>query len=117
MTDIVERLNTEIMGIEANPGGWDITPGLLEASISEIERLRAAQQWKPIETAPKDGTICDLWVCGARAPSCYWNDDDGLCGAPHWRQNYAEVQGCSFELPGIPTHWKPLPSPPAKEGE
>lgn len=42
MTDIVERLQYEITGIEEHPGGWDATVSTLVGAKAEIERLRAA---------------------------------------------------------------------------
>lgn len=58
--------------------------------------------WRPIETAPKDGTdVLVLWDRGGtmQVASCWegtWTDanDDELIVSP-------------------PTHWMPLPEPPA----
>lgn len=82
----------------------------LKMSVSEIEhlrtenaRLREALEWRPIETAPRDGTSMLLY------PSVYL----GLpCGIGHyvtrresWQEGpYTEVR---------PTHWRPLPEPPS----
>jgi len=64
--------------------------------------------WQPIETAPKDGTVVDLWADG-RLANCLWERhlDD------HWRQQYSEATGSSFGVSDLlPTHWMPLPEPP-----
>lgn len=41
-------------------------------------------QWMDIETAPKDGTVCDLWIKGAsgagRVCDLWWSDDGTWCG-------------------------------------
>lgn len=61
-------------------------------------------EWQPIETAPKDGTPVMLWP-----------------GAPIWTD---EVFPCVGWMTSVglwicargyvsPTHWKPLPEPPA----
>jgi hypothetical protein len=58
--------------------------------------------WQPIETAPKDGTVVLIW-----SPS------RGACAA--WKKG----RGWHTE-PGVyhvsrPTHWMPLPDPPTGE--
>lgn len=69
--------------------------------------------WQPIETAPKDGTailICrnrPLGPCGMRVSyfdgdddaDYPWHADDGADGFNHHKD--------------WPTHWMPLPAPPA----
>jgi hypothetical protein len=59
-------------------------------------------EWKPIETAPKDGT----WVLLARGGitgriACLWDKD--YAGWMNVRAGY------EFRAP---THWMPLPEPP-----
>ena len=78
--------------------------------------------WQPIETAPRDGTVIDLWVGGARFADCRWGKPDHCCGEAG--------QYCDSEWHGQPegwvvtdwnevlcvdddpTHWMPLPAPP-----
>lgn len=74
--------------------------------------LDAADEWRPIETAPKDGT--DVLVSR--------RDDDGegeFAVAQWWVHAWAFMSGRPGDMPAllgfIPTHWRPLPSPP-KEG-
>lgn len=61
--------------------------------------------WQPIETAPKDGTIIDLWVDGERLPDCYWGEEWQEPEDRIWRQRYAENRANSFHVDGEPTHW------------
>ena len=69
-------------------------------------------RWKPIETAPKDQGImvyepehtCDNgWTNEASIYLSHWSLGDAL-NAPHWTRD------C---IKGRPTHWMPLPLPPA----
>lgn len=64
--------------------------------------------WQPIETAPLDGELVDLWV-GRRLADCFWDSDEDL---PRWRQLYAENSCSSFAVMEEPTHWMPCPAAP-----
>jgi len=80
--------------------------GQLEAEIAELrqraERAEAAMWWRPIATAPRDGTFVLTrnpygQVCQDFADS---NSSEMICQS--WSGN--------------PTHWMPLPPPPATAG-
>lgn len=79
------------------------------------------REWQPIETAPKDGTMIDVWNrgYGRRIPNVCWREQDkGITGEMGWalsagtcgpddffeRWQYLEVEDV--------THWMPLPEPP-----
>lgn len=83
---------------------------------AEVER------WQPIETAPKDGTVIDLWADQRRVTSCYWGLPAHCCGEmgsycdsewhdlkDGWVDDMNEPLG---EYRGNPTHWMPLPDAP-----
>lgn len=74
-------------------------------------------EWQPIETAPRDGRPILIarhmgefgWVRGW----AHWEDVRGISG---W------IARGFFEHPGVlgltaPTHWMPLPAPPAASKE
>jgi hypothetical protein len=79
----------------------------VEATMSE---------WKPIETAPRDGTEVDLWCPnyvsarygdGARMADCWWERDRWVRFSNIFaldEEPYADIHGA--------THWMPLPEPP-----
>lgn len=83
-------------------------------------------EWQPIETAPKDGTLVDLWIInhlgdGERRPNCRWeqdHEDDEDEG--RWEQMYSEASGSfftAFDERARATHWMPLPDPPHQRNQ
>lgn len=82
----------------------------------------AATQWQPIATAPKDGTVIDVWVEGSRWPNVAWGKPDHCCGeagqycdsewhgaAPGW---FCTTFNLFLDDEEPPTHWMPLPKEP-----
>lgn len=73
-------------------------------------------EWQPIKTAPKDGTVVDLWVTyrggGSRSPSCVWKKTPNAfptwVSPSHgdWEYGYGRMTGVT------PTHWMLPPAPP-----
>ena len=63
--------------------------------------------WQLIETAPKDGTVIDLWnaACGCRVENASWFG--GVWIAPD----------APIHEDDDVTHWMPLPEPPSSNGE
>lgn len=82
-------------------------------------------KWEPIETAPKDGTIVDLWngVSCQRLVNVAWlkgRDRDHRC-APGgvWHHHEEEgwdyvgsTEGCGCLVESQFSHWMPLPDAP-----
>ncbi|NNU70414.1 hypothetical protein G9X67_34755 [Rhizobium sp. WYCCWR 11152] len=84
--------------------------------------------WFPIETAPKDGTVVDLWNSKFkhRQVNCRWllgaEVDPVNCGEDGqwhhlrmdgWRDAGDRANGCGCLSPDQFTHWMPLPTPPS----
>lgn len=71
-------------------------------------------EWQPIETAPKDGTKILIYVLGEpivcwwAKPGQYGDDVTGGWFADHYHDMY-----CYDPEFYTPTHWQPLPPPPA----
>lgn len=80
-------------------------------------------EWKPIETAPKDGTsilamtndqpgcpggVADKCWCGNAAVAEWWADEGGGDGRWICYMNMVQDPALHFE----PTHWQPMPEPP-----
>ena len=91
--------------------------------------------WQPIETAPNDGTVVDLWVVGTTSDVDFYSitakkvkgkpfrhgraENFVFAHKPPNSPNWYPVGGLlGYPLPCDvqPTHWRPLPAPPA-EGE
>lgn len=80
--------------------------------------------WRPIETAPKDGTVIDVWRDGHRE-TVYWGLPPHECGE---MGQYCDSDWHAIKRPGWIcatfgefiggkhdpfTHWMPLPPPPS----
>jgi hypothetical protein len=91
--------------------------------LSPSAAVSPEPQWQPIETAPKDGTLIDLWVQSKGPVS---RDSDEQCvyvefrvpGAQRWGGEWLNADGNPHsDLDGFTnvevTHWMPLPSPPS----
>ena len=68
------------------------------------------REWSPISTAPKDGTVIDLWWQTAwderfRVPDCEYRDEK------YWIDDSGNLIDADFI-----THWMPRPPPPKDAG-
>jgi len=107
-TSEVESLKADLSFADAQCAKVE---GLFLGTHKENERLRAALQWQPIETAPRDGMPILAREKGA-GPAVYM-----MCAM--W--SGSELEG--WRVPGArgwanvrwfhPTHWMHLPPPPA----
>jgi hypothetical protein len=89
---------------------------------------RRADGWQDIATAPKDGTLIDLWSPRlGRMVNCRWIRLRGSLHAEPdlewtwWQSSEGGTSGmgplsrqypAEFRPDAQPTHWRPLPSPP-----
>lgn len=64
---------------------------------AEIERLRALTEWRPIESAPKDGRRLIFILTPSGFPQVAYSNTWWTCG---------------FSVETKPTHWMPLPEGP-----
>jgi hypothetical protein len=70
--------------------------------------------WRPIKTAPRDGTVIliynENWMDGTVFPA-YW-DDEPLDEDFNWHG----IDGSHISIEDdAPTHWRPLPPPPKEK--
>lgn len=78
----------------------------IAALQSSEARALTAETWRPIETAPRDGTEVLLAFDSGAIEKAVWAQSNGeqafLISRPDWSR-YPDDK---------PTHWKPLPDPP-----
>lgn len=92
----------------------------LRSVREQIAALRSPQEWLPIDSAPKDGSWVSLLSGEGRDVGAWRDTRYCMIGAPQgsygpgWvdQNNCLPISG-EFE----PTHWQPLPPPPAGEKE
>lgn len=92
---------------------WDETArcdtGLIVTLVNNLPAIIAAlraQEWQPIETAPRDGMKVLLW------PG-YLMGGDPMTG--WWARLARKWVAAGEPFDSQPTHWRPLPTPPAHD--
>jgi hypothetical protein len=80
--------------------------------VRRYEAFNAESPWRPITTAPKDGTAILIWPAQSAltgSTECMiisyvvrWHD---------WKEAWIEASGEEYDT-FHPTHWMPLPEPP-----
>lgn len=78
------------------------------ASAAIIELNRHAGQWRPIETAPKDGT--EVLLAGPY--SGYANRHEIWREVGEYLTDFNSWSPALMDSFAPPTHWQPLPAPP-----
>ena len=75
---------------------------------ARIEELEAAQDWQPIETAPKDGTMVFVWF--PDMPKGLPGEYEDRIKLGRFVEELQEwsVQGVGGNMPPKVTHWRPL---------
>lgn len=73
-------------------------------------------EWQPIETAPKDGSVFDVWLGNADESDRDFYCTVGGFRAPGWHWLNGKfrpfLHGISITCFQEPTHWMPLPDAP-----
>ena len=90
----------------------------------DLARRAEAAKWQDISTAPKDGTVVDLWKVapdgrhGRRIADVRWDNNRSFNGGfarvalpDAWV--HAAHRGEVYLDGGTFTHWRPLPEPPS----
>jgi hypothetical protein len=123
------RINTNgTMDAQLSDGSWVpdrrllidafAIAGIRALLAAKADAARDAERWLPIESAPKDGTL----VLAGELEDCGFVLERGGSSIQFY-QNVARYEGGKWQAWGQnfqPTHWRPLPPPPAaapSEGE
>lgn len=77
-------------------------------------------EWRPIESAPKDGTEVLLFIPGRRAELGWWYESQEYAYGKlkrktekwMWGSGMQGILSMTGDAPPEPTHWMPLPEPP-----
>ena len=91
--------------------------------------IEAMDQWQPIETAPKEGTVIKVQTAGGLIFRASWqgglvNESENECfgwlaedeaGQPDcWSDGVCWAENADGKKSDQPTHWEPLHEPPAE---
>ena len=105
-----------IRGRDWTPNGAELTGGKAVRLSEWLDRVneRNNMEWQPIETAPKDKPILTY----GRIPEDYgYCPEEWKISISHWceagRSSGWSSQGSTVRGSFVPTHWMPLPAPPA----
>jgi len=133
MDELREKVETALRAVASDGWSGDAFAVGIEEATDAILNLIGGDGWKPIETAPKDGTTVLLfcpqgdgspgstqrttvgnWCCDPGGTTEYRDGDgrymgqddrDGFEGWLSWDGGFSEDTM-------MPTHWRPLPPPP-----
>jgi hypothetical protein len=87
-----------------------------EDDMSEQQPIAQPGVWQPIESAPFDGTIIDVWLGDADDDEVSFYCTPGTRRSCGWRWHqwkFRPVTGLGVPVVTVrPTHWMPLPEPP-----
>lgn len=89
----------------------------------KVNAALEAVEWKPIDTAPKDGTevllMVDRRACmsGCSLVGHYMPGGHCIEDHPPIDAGWYFWNGCMFDTVAKPTHWMPLPPAPEKDNE
>ena len=116
-----QRWNSRAEGVAALQQAGDL---FAEIAKKSPEPAAEPVAWRPIETAPKDGSIIDVWRPEGGRDTVFWGFPSHECGE---MGQYCDSEWHSIRAPGwvcstfnqlvgrkhAPfTHWMPLPSAP-----
>ncbi len=75
--------------------------------------------WRTMDSAPKDGTVVDLWVGGHRLADCFYGPPHHECISQYCDScpddlNVKAWRWTMFSERVTPSHWMPIPAAPVQ---
>lgn len=119
--NFIRSLDTEILADWMMANGYATGHGDdVAALVGELDwQHRERMGWKPIKTAPKNGTVIDVWLGNASPEDVEFYCSPGTRRSANWhwfQGRFRPFSGLNVLVTTVdPTHWRPLP-PPAQEG-
>lgn len=109
-----EAINANLMGDDESVPRYT-TKRLKQEIAKAVEKAEAERDgWKPIETAPKDGSsiLCFVPLDTMGVPF-----NHRVLALRYEARKSKWLTDVYAFVPFEPTHWRPLPSPPTPDGE
>jgi len=100
-----KRVQTEEQAQEAREARRELHM-LCSLIYEEVQKVKTASKWQPIETAPKDGKWILGYYLGIGVEIIYFDEENERF------EKAMSVIECSE-----PTHWMPLPEPPKEKDD
>lgn len=111
----ISRLEKKIPQLNVDLAQASMNAYNSEARVAELE---AEREWRPMETAPKDGTFILIVCREGYVNKVSWEEDVVFCpGITKWPYrwcvygSFQDEQG-GYETVDHPVGWRPLPPPP-----
>ena len=110
----LESMTTVTPAVHAFNAGWN------KALDAVLQGVAVETPWQPIETAPRDDTeilVMYMHIETQIVHVGFWLEGDE-CESPAgwWTYTHSEVSRELLDGWRAPTHWMPLPPPPASQG-
>lgn len=98
-----------------NHWSFPVDPKEMAALLSLAHSAASGSEWRPIESAPKDGTAILIWQPYKAYVGVGQGFDDWRYGIGYWRTDGSESWGNRNSAEVTPLYWQPLPPPPTKK--
>jgi hypothetical protein len=115
--DVIDAIAGERLNEDTGSEGDAAYERALDDVLAAINAIPAVDEWQPIETAPKDGTVVILFNDENDENDDWSKISVGVFDHSIWHCIYSLQTefgefGMDTFVDCMPTHWRPLPNPP-----